>query len=479
MKEQAVSGTKRGLWWRGSATIIVAALQLIQLFFLARWLAPETFGLYAILRTIIGFGGYFSDAGMYNAILYGKPLDHRLFSTLFWISVGAGLLMLMILYAVSPVLEDFYQMPGLSGPVVYVGVILLFMAMGSHYKAVLQRDMKYKSIAIVDIIAHNIGFFTTIIYGYLFKDVMALVYGYLARTMVASAGYFIQGHMRHPLSFQFTTIGLRYYLSYASYQLPERWLGYLSSNMDVLIIGKVLGSEVLGVYELFKQFLRRGIHLVNPLLDHVYVPVMTSYHREGKPFQAIYFQMVRWSAWLLFPFYTLLIIFANSFIAIFFGSVWVPHFPLFQWLCVYFALHSVVQHIGAWWVAINRPDLGFYWNLGLLPVMFFSIYFAAQHGIVVVAMTITLLMLLQGFLLYWTMIYPQPGVELRDYIRSFGYPLSYTLFSFFPLFGMKWYHWGSTGWMWCITAGLLLFYLWMVWKYETDMIKTIIKHTRQ
>ncbi len=426
-----------GMWYRGLATGLIAGLQLVQLWFLAHWLPPKAFGVYAILRTITGLGGYFSDAGMYNAILYGRPLKKALFSTLYWMSIGVGLLMFGGLAAIAPWFAGFYKMEALRSAIKYTGLALFFMAMGGHFKSVLQKDLKFKKLAIIDVFAHVLGVLTAIIYAFYYKDVMALVFGYLVRVFVASSGYIIAGYKKHPVGVQLSSEGLKYYLRYAAFQLPERWLGYLNANMDVLIVGRIMGSEILGVYELFKQFLRRGIHIVNPLLDHVFVPLMTAQHRLGKDVGVLYLRMIQWSTLVLFPLYIVLMVESESFILYFFGKTWSPYGQLFQWLCLYFMVHSVVQHIGAWWVATNRPDQGFYWNLGLLPVMFITVYLGVKQSVELLTILLTVLMLFQGILLYLTML--SSTISSKEYLKAFGLPLVYSVLSFSVLFVMKWY----------------------------------------
>ncbi len=461
----------RGIWWRGNATFWIALLQLLQLYFLAHWLDPEDFGVYAILRTIIGFGGYFTDAGMYNAILYGKKIPPRLFTTLYLISLVVGVVMWLLLSVSAPYIALFYTMPMLDEMLFYIGLALLFSSIGGHYKAALQRDTQFKKLAWVDTLSQLVGTSVTLMYAYYSPDIRALVFGYLSKVFVASLGYVGVGYAVHPLRRKLTKTGLQYYLHYAKFQLPERILTYWNANVDVLIIGKILGQDILGVYELFKQFLRRAVHVVNPLLDHVLTPLMTATHRRGEQIAPLYLRMVEWSALVLFPVYIGLFLVSSGFVQWFFGSPWVTYSTLFRWFCVYYILHSVVQHIGALWVGINRPDLGFYWNLGLVFVLPAVVYLSAFEGPENIAMNLSFLMFIQGIALYYLMIRPYLQLRFISYLSVLIWPLLYAVTAYLISFGMKWLIVGQEQeWWWVLIPGTAM-YLLFLYVFERGKLK--------
>jgi len=88
----------RGLAVRGAgATVfssaLMLALQIIASVFLARMLTPSDFGLVALVTTFSLLLVNFGLNGFTEVVLQREMIDHCQASNLFWINVGAGLLL--------------------------------------------------------------------------------------------------------------------------------------------------------------------------------------------------------------------------------------------------------------------------------------------------------------------------------------------------------------------------------------------------
>jgi O-antigen/teichoic acid export membrane protein len=49
----------------------------------------------------------------------------------------------------------------------------------------------------------------------------------------------------------------------------------VATQIDIIIIGKLLGTEVLGTYSIIKELILRPTQLINPIVTKVSFPIMS------------------------------------------------------------------------------------------------------------------------------------------------------------------------------------------------------------
>jgi hypothetical protein len=78
-------------------------------------------------------------------------------------------------------------------------------------------------------------------------------------------------------------------------------------------------------------------------------------------------------------------------------------------------------------LAKGRADLGFYWNFALFLFVPLVIYIGSYWGLKGVALAQVLLMIILMVPGWFYLVKPLCGAGLREYVSSFGKPLSYVL----------------------------------------------------
>src|SRR5437667_11454689 len=100
-------------------------LNLAYIMVLARLLAPEEFGLVAMVTTVMGFLRIFQDAGLSTATVQRREITHGQVSNLFWVNVGVGGVITLLVAASAPGIAWFYHEPRLEGITLVLSVTFL------------------------------------------------------------------------------------------------------------------------------------------------------------------------------------------------------------------------------------------------------------------------------------------------------------------------------------------------------------------
>jgi len=118
---------------------------------LARLLAPQDFGLLAMVTTIMGFLRVFNDAGLSTATVQREGITHAQVSNLFWTNIALGGSVTFILAVSAPVIAWFYREPRLVGITLAVCTSFLFATSTVQHMALLKRQMHFRLIALVQL----------------------------------------------------------------------------------------------------------------------------------------------------------------------------------------------------------------------------------------------------------------------------------------------------------------------------------------
>src|SRR5262249_51816771 len=78
-------------------------------------------------------------------------------STLFWINILVGAVLTLLAASFAPVIAAFYHQPPLFWITIVLALSFFFNAMGVQHSALLQRDMRFTAMSVINVIAMVVG----------------------------------------------------------------------------------------------------------------------------------------------------------------------------------------------------------------------------------------------------------------------------------------------------------------------------------
>ena len=123
---------------------------------------------------------------------------------------------------------------------------LIIGALSAVPNALLQRDLKFKTISLIDFAATLVGAVATLMLAIEGRGVWSLVFGSLIKEAGNAVGLMAVTRFRVAPLLDFT--GLRTVLAFGIKISGARIVWYFNSSFDGLLIGKILGEGALGLY---------------------------------------------------------------------------------------------------------------------------------------------------------------------------------------------------------------------------------------
>lgn len=317
---------------RGGIITVIAqgtrfALYMGSTIVLARLLSTEDFGLVAMVGALTSFLRVFREAGLNTATVQKEGITHSQVSNLFWINAGLGAIATLTGVVLSPAVAWFFQEERLVG--ITIGLTLTFLFSGSSVQhiALLNRQMRFKAIALVDIFSTSLG--AGIGIG------MALTgWGYwsLVGSQVGTAlseMLFAWSFSRWRPQLPSRNAGTRGLLNFGASLTFATLLRRIFSSSDSLLIGRVWGAEPLGLYSRGMALLMRPLdQLVYPF-DVVFVPILSRLQDQPDRYRSTYLKVISAIALVSFPVAGLLLALSQPLVLLMLGSRWAEVIPIF------------------------------------------------------------------------------------------------------------------------------------------------------
>lgn len=418
LKKKAISGVK----WSTFSTLFRVVLQIIQLSIVARFLPAEAIGLYAFVQVVMSFSQLFIDMGLGNAIIHKQETLHRHLSELFTINLLFSFVVIICVMLAAPLIGIFFQQANLSTLVQLISITFLFAGIGRIHLVLLQKSLCFNVISIIELVAATIGFVTTIVLIFKNVGVIALIWGYIANSLIQNILYLMFSSTKVQFCLPLSWRELSDYLKFGAYQTADAVVNFFNSSIDIILVGKLLGVEALGGYSLVRQFCFKPAMIINPVITKVTFPVMAKLQGSEKLGQA-YAQVSNLLASINFPLYGAMAVFAEPIIALIFGEKWLHLTPILQIMAIWCLVRSTMNPVGSLMMATGKVRVLFLWNATLLLIFPLCIYLGAKWNVLGVALA---LMSLQILLLpghAYVLLKRTNNFDLNEFAKALLIPL--------------------------------------------------------
>jgi O-antigen/teichoic acid export membrane protein len=423
LRKAAISGLK----WSSISHFGRRGLSLLATIILARLLAPADFGLVAMAAVVIGFIELFKDLGTATAVIQRKDPSQGLLASVFWLNAGFGLAATIVLYLLAPLLGGFYREPQVIPIIQVLSLSCLVSGLSNLQTSLLERNLEFDKLAFIEMGTALFATLVGITAAVLGQGAWSLVYQMLAGNLFATLLFWGTGRWRP--SWQFDWPELRSVMGFSLNLAGGNIFNYLARNADKLLIGRFLGVQDLGYYDLAYRLMQLPLQGISAVLSRVMFPLYSRMQDDAGQFGRIFLKVASAIALISFPLMLGLTALAGPTVWTLFGAAWTPAIPLLLILAPLGALQSIQTTIGNIYAATGRTDLGLRWTVGAGLLIVLSFVAGLPWGILGVTASYAIVMLLltyPGFAIPFRLI----GLEVSDLGRVLWRPAACSLVMF-------------------------------------------------
>ncbi|RZA00366.1 MAG: colanic acid exporter [Sphingobacteriaceae bacterium] len=423
-KKKAINGAK----WTSVSAAISAILQFGQVAVLARLLEPSAFGIVSISTLVITFLNIFAHFGFSNSIIFKQVTDQKILSTIYYLNLIIGVLMFGLMYFSAPLLVLYYNEPLLDGILKIAAFSFPIVFLGQIYNILLEKELKFKSLALTDIFCAVFGTSVTILLAYKGYGAKALVLGLLTSLFVKMIIHNIIGRQYFSPVRHFKLGEIKEHLTFGIYNIGENVVGFVTGNIDNILIGGLLGVKQLGIYTIAWQIAVYPTTRLCPVIIQISYPIMAKVKDNIAYLKSSYLKMTSFISYCIFPLLVGLFLTAFNVIPLIYGPGWdntIPLVKIFAFMGILFSLMYTTPPVA---YLTGKPNYLFYKNLVMLVVRVPVIYVAAQMygltGIAVGFLITTILSLVLNFYMVKKMVGSFYMELIQDHVKPVLFSLA-------------------------------------------------------
>ena len=386
-----------------SRTLIVQIISFLATLALTIFLEPEIYGVFFIVSSVVNFLTYFSDIGLAAALIQKKTkITRQDLTTTFSIQQGLIIFLLLLLFALTPLIQRSY---GMDRQAVYLlwalGVSLFLSSLKTIPSILLERNLKFDKL-IIPQIAENLIFNLVAVYfawqGY---GITAFTLAVLSRGIVGLVLMYIVSPWKPGLSISLAS--LKQLLKFGLPYQVNTFLAVLKDDGMTILLGGIVGATGMGYIGWASRWANMPLRIFMDNVTKVAFPAFSRLQSHTEKLTRAVEMNLKYLTLFVFPLLVGMAFLANPLVHIIPKyTKWLPalipfYFYIYNaaWACVSTSLTNALNAVGKIKITFKLMIMwtGLTWaTMPFLAVKFGYLGVSYAAGIIATSSVVTLLL---------------------------------------------------------------------------------------
>jgi len=385
---------------------------------LARILAPDQIGMMALVMSFSVTFEALTEVGVKQSIIQNKQGAHSDYlNAAWWMQVVRGLCLFGIAVLIAPWISSLYKNPELLNLLRVSFLAIVLKGFVSPRAYVLEKEYKFGRAVFLIQGSAILGTIITIVLALVMRNVWALAIGFVMEMVFLSVLSFLL--VPFLPRFRLDRKSLSELLKYSRGIFGLPILNALSFQAPILILGKVISSNQLGLYHFAALLAIIPTDLYTRIIGPVLLPAFSEKQDDERALCCGLLRATRYTAFLIVPLIAFMICCARELLGIVYESQYVVMAVPFAVLCLQILARSEATLFGGMYLAVGKPHMQRHFALVRAAIIIMFIYPAAVSlgplgAVIVVVLGNFSVLILQVFKARKVF-----DLKLSQYIRSY------------------------------------------------------------
>lgn len=366
---------------------------------LVRVLAPDDFGIMAMIMAVVYGFKALSGVGVQQSIIQNKKGDEPEFlNSAWWFSLALGVIIFIPFIGSASSIASLYNREELTLMLQIVSFSVILESIVSPRVYALQRDLKFGrwvfltqgsgilSVAAAIILAYQIGNTWALVIGFMVESVFRLVLSYVLCPFLPR----LKIHREYSREiFQFAK---------RIFGLPILLMVFMQA--DIFVLGKMLPMNDVGIYSLTLALAQIPYMFFTAVIFPIILPIFSKIQNDDEKFRDSVGKVSKAIAFFGVPFVFFFAIYSRQILSIIYGSIYAAAAQTLTILSIYYLIRAFSDVLAQGFIAKGKPNI--YRNISLLrSVMILALLvpMIGTLGIMGAAISVTL-----TIIVFWLLI---------------------------------------------------------------------------
>lgn len=415
LKKKFISGS----FWTTGEEVIFTILGLAQLAITSRILTPVDFGIYATAMFFSSLGQKAFSFGFSAALIQKKGDVKDYLDTTWTSSVFVATVASIVIAAFIPlVCKSYYHNETAILPSLVVMLNCILISTSNPGMIVYMKEINLKKIFWNNVLSKLFGFVFVIFAALYFRSYWVLVTAMLLEHAFRTiSSYFICSYRP---TFHFSWSQFKELYSFSGWIQLKNIVSWLAGNIDVAIVGNVLGAYKLGFYNRAQTVSNYPRGFIDKVINTVAYPIYAKVNENKDKAQSIIDRIQGIIILILSAIALAFVLYSKQIVLLVLGNQWVNMVLPFQLLGIAYLLQTLLFSYIPVLRAFGYSKHEFVFTLVQIAVMVVFLYpLVRQYELVGAAIAVVVSVLL-NFPILLTIIKRKTGLGFKSLFASLG-----------------------------------------------------------
>ncbi len=378
----------RGASWAVAMNWVMRGIGLINTIVLARLLLPEDFGLVAMASLLYGFLDTFFDLGTGTHLIRQPHPSREHCDTAWTIGILRGLAVALMLIALAPLAARYFSEPRVVALCYFVALNSAINGAANIGVVLLRKELNFSRDFAYMVYTRLFTFFATVALGFTLRSYWALVFGQLAGSLFALGLSF----WVHPYRPRLSLAKAREYIKFSAVIVPMNIVFYFNQRADVLVVGRIASTTMLGVYNVASELSLTLTHNLMLQVNRGLYPTYSTLAHDLPQLRAAYLNSLSGLGIVSMALGLGVFAVSEDFVLAVLGQKWKDVIVLLQWLILYGLAKAITQNLtGGILFVIGKENLAAGLSIARLIILLVAALIGARlHAVEAVAIGVAI-----------------------------------------------------------------------------------------
>ncbi|KPL22680.1 MAG: hypothetical protein AMJ75_07630 [Phycisphaerae bacterium SM1_79] len=340
----------------GVGTSVERGLRLVRNMILARILAPDQFGLMAIVMVAVSVFEAFTEVGVKQSVIQNKQgADPEYLNVAWWFQAIRGLGLFGIAFFLAPWISSFYDKPELLRLLRVSFLAMVFRGLVSPRMFVLEKEYKFGRAVLLTQGSGIFGTLVAVVLAFMMRNVWALVAGSVAEFAFMCVLSYLLVPFKPTLKIHRGYLSELFGFTRGMFGLPI--LTMVSLKTDALLLGKLVPAVQLGMYTLAYGLAEQPAWLFHQIIGRILLPAFAEDQDNNQILRSRVRKIAKATFVFGVPLVALAAIWAGPLLSLIYGRRYTTVAMPFRILCVTMFVRIQAQILVTIYLAIGKPHL--------------------------------------------------------------------------------------------------------------------------
>ena len=343
-----------GVSWAGALRFITRGISFLRTIALARILIPAQFGIYGVASLVLALLEVFTETGV-NVILVQENANIKKFINSAWIiSIIRGTIIAFAIYVSAPFVSDFFHSKESLSVLRLISIAPFLRGFINPTVVRFQKELEFHKEFWYRIFIFLTDAIVSIVVALYTHQAYSLVFGMIAGVILEIILSFWLVKPRPHFAFE------KEYLSKIIHR--GKWVtassifNYLFHNADNIIVGKILGTTSLGLYQMAYALSIIPITEISDVISKVTFPVFSKIAQDRTRLKNAFLKTLIVVSVMSVPFGLALFFFPKIIIQLVLGDKWLKIASVLPLLAIFGVIRGISGYTSTLFLSLKKQE---------------------------------------------------------------------------------------------------------------------------